>query len=95
MPTIAAGASSTVTIAEGQSLIGSGQGTAVVGPGPQAGQQIGLQGFGWRVGPFGRAQAVYITANSTISYEESSSSAGAVPGAGISAVAASRDLTAA
>jgi hypothetical protein len=88
MPTIAAGSSQTVAIPASQVLVGSGLGVAVLGPGPQAGQQIGLSGFDWVVGPFdGRQQVVYITAQEAVTYDVQTSVFSApVPGDGITTV---------
>jgi len=47
---IAAGASLAVTIPAGQVLSGTGLGVAVIGPGPGANQQIGLDADGCGVG---------------------------------------------
>lgn len=62
MPTIAAGASATVSLVAGtRVLVSSGTVIATVGPGPYKGQQYQLNGSG-AVGPFTAAQDVYLTA---------------------------------
>lgn len=81
--TIAAGASQTVTLAQGYKIDITGTGVAVLGPGPQAGLQIGINNSG-SVGPFPRAQTVYLTAATALAYDVHFSTpqdAGVVPDA--------------
>jgi len=70
MTTIAAGASATVTLAQGSTLKTTGTGVAVFGPGSHANQQVGLQGAN-TLGPYGRDRVIYITATTQIDYTDS------------------------
>jgi hypothetical protein len=75
--TLASGANTTITLPAGQVLYTgkTGNGVAVIGPGPQAGQTFTL-GTGARIGPYGNDVSVFLTSNSgDITYQ-----AGAAPG---------------
>jgi hypothetical protein len=67
MTTIAAGASDSVTLAQGSTLKTKGAGIATLGPGPQANQQIGLLGSN-TLGPFQWDQVIYISASAQVDY---------------------------
>lgn len=84
--TINAGASATVALPQGQWITITGIGVAVLGPGPQAGTQITLDGDA-RVGPFQRDQSVYLTATLTaLAYDVVDPNAqSSVSGGGVSA----------
>lgn len=81
MTTIAAGASDSVTLAQGSTLKTTGTGTAVLGPGPQANQQIGLQGSN-TIGPYQWDQVISISATTQIDYTVAVNQAG-IPAARI------------
>ncbi len=66
MATIAAGASTAVTVAVGTYLEGTGAGTAIIGR--AAVVEPLTAGDAWQVGPFDRATLVSITAGSAITY---------------------------
>lgn len=68
MATLAAGASTTVTLAAGDKItVASGAIQSMIGPGPRANQQR-LLTAGGQLGPFDRSQAVYLTALSDAVY---------------------------
>ncbi len=68
MPTISAGASAAIALVQGTRIkVSSGSGIAVLGPGPQSGQQYALSLNG-AVGPFDRSQTVYLTALTALDY---------------------------
>lgn len=62
--TLASGANTTITLPAGQVLYTgkTGNGVAVIGPGPQAGQTFTL-GNGARIGPYGNDVSVFLTSN--------------------------------
>lgn len=67
MTTIAAGASATVTLPQGQKLKTSGTGIAVLGPGEKQGLQFSLQGSNV-LGPYDSNQVIYLTATGNLDY---------------------------
>lgn len=70
MATLDSGASITINLDPGQSIVFSatGSGAAVYGPGNLYGQSVRLGGSVATIGPFTAAQAVYITSVNTLSY---------------------------
>lgn len=61
------GGSATVQVPVGQAITTTGAGIATMGPGPQAGLQVGLQGAN-SLGPWDYAATVYLTGTSSLSY---------------------------
>lgn len=71
MPTIAAGASSTISLPAGRTFSYTGAGSSgsvlVFGPGPAAGQPYALMSSGV-LGPFGKDRTLYVSAAQAITY---------------------------
>jgi hypothetical protein len=68
MATISAGASAVITLAAGAVLQGVGAGLATVGVGARVGAQPLTAGDTWEIGPFDKAEQVYISATGPIDY---------------------------
>lgn len=68
MTIIAASASATISLPQGKRLSFTGNGIAVIGPGPRAGQQIVGTAATNLIGPYPQDQVIYLTATTQIDY---------------------------